>query len=177
MIIVVLIALLLTVFLGISFVLVFRKLVAEGRDLPPGSDWMQEVSPGRYRPMQRLLDAVELDFLEKHPAISRKIVRQFRAKRMQVFRGYLRNLSLDHSRVCAAIRALMACSLNDRPDLGRLLIRQRLTFTFHFMLAHFRLTLHGLGVGTVNVGNLVAGLERMRLELNSLLVAAQPAAA
>lgn len=169
-------ALLVTLLLGGSFVVVFRKLAQQGRDWALEEEWIEDASGERYSPMRRLLDAAELDALQSHPGLSRRLVRQFRSHRIQLFRGYLRSLSRDHGRICSAIRALMAHSTQDRPDLARVLIRQRLSFTFHFMTAHLRLTLHGVGVGTADAGKLLAGLDCMRAELNSLLAAAQPAA-
>ena len=155
------------VFLTGMFLLVCRKLVADP-SLPADDDWLQRLSPLRYRPMERLLDAGEYRRLEAHPAITRKMLRRIRVRRVRLFRGYLHCLSLDHSRVCKAVKLLIVHSAQDRPDLAGLLVRQRVTFTARLVMAECRLTLHALGVGAVDVGKLVAALDSMRLELNSL---------
>jgi len=70
----------------------------------------------------------------------------------------------------------MVQSAQDRPDLASMLVRQRITFTLHLMMAEFGLTLHAVGIGGVDVSKLVAALDSMRLELNGLMAAAQPSA-
>jgi hypothetical protein len=157
------------------FLLVFRKLLSEAA-LPVEDDWLQQLSPMRYRPMERLLDPGEYRRLEAHPAFTPKMRRQFRSQRVRIFREYLRCLSLDYNRVCKMIRLVIVQSSHDRSDLAQLLIRQRLTFTMRLVMAEFQLTLHVCGVGSVDTAKLVAALDGMRLELNSL-VQAQPAAA
>ena len=162
------------VFMGGMLLLVCRKLVREA-SLPPEDDWLQNLSPLRYRPMERLLDAAEYRRLQTHPALSPKMRREIRARRVRLYREYLRCLSLDYRRVCSAIKLLMVQSAQDRGDLASLLIKHRATFTMRLAMAEFWLTFHSLGVG-VDTSQLVAALDNMRLELNSL-VSAQPVAA
>src|SRR5690242_11867209 len=125
--------------------LVCRKLVTDA-SLPIEDDWLQHLSPLRYRPMERLLDAVEYRRLEAHPAISPKMLKAMRSRRVGLFRDYLHCLSLDYSRICKAVKLLMVQSAQDRPDLARLLVRQRLTFNLRLLMAEVRLTLHSLGI-------------------------------
>ncbi len=160
-----------------AFALVFRKLAAAGSDLPAQDGELNEISAHRYRPMERLLDKREYQMLERHPALNRKMIRQFRSRRVQAFRGYLRGLSADYNQVCAAIKVLIVHSAQDRADLAHLLVRQRATFTLRLMLTEARLSLHALGLGSVDVGNLVSALDSMRVELQQLTLAAQPAGA
>jgi hypothetical protein len=169
-------AMVICLFLAGSFVLVFRKLAAAG-NLPMDQDWVEQVSAARYRPLGRLLDEREYGALRRHPACSRRMLRRFRTLRVEVFRSYLCALSVDHSRLCRAVSLLMVQSAQDRPDLARLLVRQRLAFTLHLMLAEFRLSLHALGASHVDAGKLVAALDSMRLELHGLLAATAAAAA
>lgn len=166
----------LCLFLAGSFVLVLRKLVSAGQ-LPAEQDWVEQASPDRYRPMERLLNDLDFRRLETHPAIGPKMLRRFRAQRVRVFRGYLDCLSLDFSRVCQAVKLLMVESVQDRPDLATLLVKQHITFALRLMMAECSLTVYALGVGRVEVRPLVAALDSMRFELNSLMAAAQPAGA
>jgi hypothetical protein len=169
------IAIIFCVFFAGMIVLVCRKLACDA-SLPPESDWLQHVSPDRYRPMERLLDAAEYRRLEKNPAISRKMLRRIRSSRIRLFRQYLQCLSLDFNRVCKGLKLVAVHSAQDRPDLAALLIRQRVAFSLHMVMAEIRLTMHALGIGSVDTAQLVAAFDSMRLELNSLLQA-QPAAA
>jgi hypothetical protein len=170
------IATLLCLFLAGSMILVCRKLVVDA-DLPADDDWVQQLSPARYKPLERLLDVGEYSRLKSHPAITRKMLRSFRNHRISIFRGYLNSLSVDYSRVCQTVKLLMVHSAQDRPDLASLLVKHRVTFTLRFMTAECRLTLHALGIGDVDVAGMVASLDSMRMELHSLMAAAQPTAA
>ena len=71
----------------------------------------------------------------------------------------------------------MVQSAQDRPDLANVLVRQRVTFNLRLLMAECRLTLHAWGLGSVDVAQLVAALDSMRLELNSLMTGVQPSAA
>jgi hypothetical protein len=170
------IAIVLCLFLAGMFVLVFRKLGSSAQ-LPAEQDWVEQATPDRYRPMERLLTDLDFRRLQGHPAIGPKMLRRFRAQRVRVFRGYLDCLSLDFSRVCQAVKLLMVQSAEDRPDLATLLVKQRLTFAFQLMVAQCCLTGYVLGVGKVEVRPLVAALDSMRLELNSLMLASELAGA
>src|SRR2546425_10384061 len=89
-----------------SFLRMLRKLQSANRFLPLEEDWQwlpfQPVSPGRYHPMQRLLDGRDFEFLVANSAFDRKWLRQFRSQRRQMFRCYLACLSSDYTRLCAA---------------------------------------------------------------------------
>jgi hypothetical protein len=159
-----------------SILLICRKLVVT-TNLPRESDWLEQLSPHRYRPLNRLLDESEYSRLKAHPAITPRMLRNIRLHRVRVFRGYLNCLSVDYGRICSAVKLLMVQSAQDRPDLAGLLVRQRVTFTLRLMMAECYLTLHAVGIGSVDVTDLVAALDSMRMELNSLIAAAQPSAA
>jgi hypothetical protein len=163
-------------FLAVSIVLVGRQLVRDV-NLPAEADWMEELSPQRYRPLERLLDEREYWRLKAHPAITPKMLRTMRSRRIRIFRGYLSCLSVDYGRVCKTVKLLMVQSPRDRPDLASLLVRQHVTFTVRLAMAQFCLTLHALGIGGMEAAKLVAALESMRVELNGLMAATQPSAA
>jgi hypothetical protein len=60
----------------------------------------------------------------------------------------------------------------DRPDLAMTLMKQRLLFSFAILSVEYRLILHGLGLGTVDVRNLIGALDHMRANVGD--VAALP---
>jgi hypothetical protein len=150
------------------FLLVCRKLVSDV-NLPAEEDWLDQLSPLRYRPMERLLNGFEFQLLAEHPAMNRKTLKRIRTRRVRLFREYLHCLSMDYGRICAAVKLVMVQSEQDRPDLARVLLRQRLIFRLRLFMAELRLALHALGIGGVDAAKLVAALDGMRLELNSLL--------
>jgi len=59
------------------------------KHLPVNLDWLGELSPERYPPMSRLLDAEDLEFLRTQLGYTPKMERRFRRNRCQILRGYL----------------------------------------------------------------------------------------
>ena len=100
-----------------------------------------------------------------------------RRARVRVFRAYLRELTEDFTRTCAAIKLLMVQSGSDRPDLAATLVPNQIAFAAGMIAVHVRLALFACGLGTVNVTNLVKLLDATRSELRQLVPAAMPAGA
>jgi len=141
------------------------------KPLPVTLDWLEEFSPERYKPMLRLLNPQELDFLRSQPGFTRKMEGRFRRQRCEIFRGYLRQLDGDFQQVCTALELVMVQSNADRPDLAATLLRQQVWFKFGMLAVHLRLLLYGCGIGTVEVAGLLKLFDGMRLELRSLVPA------
>jgi hypothetical protein len=80
-------------------------------------------------------------------------------------------LSRDFSLVGAALRLMMMYSAQDRPDLAGILYKQQALFAFGMLAIQWRLVLHACGLGRVDVGGLVRGMEYMRLELRQMIPA------
>jgi hypothetical protein len=158
--------------LALVFFIVLRRLATRERTLPVSPEWINDLSIDRYRPMLRLLDEEDLNLLASHPGFDRKKLGQIRAERCTIFRGYMRSLSTDFSRICTAIEVLLLQSQHDRPDLAALLLRQKANFTLAVIAVNFRLLLFRWGLGTVDVASLVGVFDSMRLELRQLVPAA-----
>jgi len=112
----------------------------------------------RYRPMLRLLSDADLDFVSANPVLRGKI----RARRREMFRGYLRCLTRDYACLLSGLRRMMVESGADRPDLAKALAKNRLMFAFALFRIEFHLQLHVLGVGKVDVSGLVEALDALR---------------
>ena len=160
-----------------SLVVVVRGMRSASGELPLNADWIDQLSVERYRPMMRLLDQRDLDFLRSQPGFTPRMAARFRAQRSRVFRGYLRNLSVDFHRVCTAVKFLMLQSKRDRPDLAAVLVRQQTLFAFGMATVEARLFLYRWGLCTVDVRALVKTFDVMRLELGNLVPATMGAAA
>ena len=160
-----------------SLVVVVRGMRSAGGELPLNADWIDQLSVERYRPMMRLLDQRDLDFLRSQPGFTPRMAARFRAQRSRVFRGYLRHLSVDFHRVCTAVKFLMLQSKRDRPDLAAVLVRQQTLFAFGMATVEARLFLYRWGLCTVDVRALVKTFDVMRLELGNLVPATMGAAA
>jgi hypothetical protein len=86
------------------------------------------LAPGKYRPMERLVLEEDFRFLSSQPGFSARLGRRFRTERRRVFRAYLRSLSMDFGRVSKACQMLVIHAAEDRGDLAKGIIRQRLLF-------------------------------------------------
>jgi hypothetical protein len=168
------------VFLGLAFLFLFKTLKASGgrkEGLPV--DWESIFAPSRYKPMERLFDPADHEFLASQPAYSRRMGRRFRANRIAIFRGYARCLGRDFARVSNALKMLMVHAPVDRSSLAGLLLRQRLMFSYTMFWLEVKLALHSFGwsAPTVDVRNLVGALDAMRSQLQALAAVAEPSLA
>ena len=155
--------------LAASLFLVLRKVAFSSGDLPVTAEWIDQLSVERYRPMLRLLDGKDVEFLRAQPGFTPIMETQLRRQRCQIFKGYLRSLSLDFRRVCAAIKLLMLYSKNDRPDLAGALVHNQLAFGLAFLQVELTLQLYRWGLCDVSVASLMRIFDVTRLELRALV--------
>jgi len=165
--------------LVVVFVAVLKKL-ASRKALPGiGGDLENLFSVERYKPMDRLLNQADFQFLESHRAYDRRSARRFRATRIEIFRGYARCLARDFSRVTGALQILMIHAPADRSALAGMLLKQRLLFSANMTVLEFRLVFCGFGMSapSVNLQHLVDTLDAMGAQLRALALSAQPSVA
>lgn len=167
-------AILASVVIGAALVFSIRT-VSRPASLPVTADWIDELSVNRYRPMLRLLDEREFQELRSHPGFTPKMASQLRRQRCRIFRGYLRSLSGDFSRVCLAVKLLMMQAGEDRADLASTLIRTQIAFACGMAAVQVRLALFSVGVGTVDAGSLLKVFDGLRVELRTLVPATMTA--
>jgi hypothetical protein len=129
------------------------------------------VSADRYRPMLRLLSDDDLNFVPAKSGLRRSL----RTRRRELFRSYLRCMARDYAHLLAGVRTAMVRSGMDRPDLARALAKNRTSFLMAMYRIEFRLTLHAIGIGKVEIAGLVEALEGLRNQVNVL--SALPSAA
>ena len=153
-----------------------RHLVSP-RPLPATAGWIDELSIDRYRPMLRLLDPAELDFLRAQPGFKPGMESRHRTQRARLFREYLRSLEDDFGNICEALKILMVQSAHDRPDLASILLRNQVSFAYGLTLVQVRLLGYRYGLGTVDIGDLLKAFDGLRLELRTLVPCEQGAAA
>jgi hypothetical protein len=100
---------------------------------------------------------------------------KLRAQRTQIFRGYLKSLESDFTRICSAIKLIMLQCKYDRPELAEALIRNQIKFACGMLAVRLRLLLYGWGICGVDVTLLVKLFDCMRLELRTLVPASSTA--
>jgi len=161
----------------VAGVMLFRQFGMGGESLPVTAEWISDLSTERYKPMMRLLDSADIEFLRSQPGYTHEMENRLRAQRCQVFRGYLRCLTTDFQRVCTALKVVMAQSEQDRPDLAGVLVHQQMMFASGMIAIHFRLMLYRFGICNVEVASLVRIFDGMRAELCNLVPSAVPSCA
>src|SRR5713101_2222224 len=117
-------------------VILIRTMGTGGHSLPVTAEWISDLSTQRYKPMLRLLDSADIEFLRSQPDYTREMETKLRIQRCQVFRGYLRSLTSDFERVCEALKIVMVQSDQDRPDLARILLHQEVLFATGMLGVH-----------------------------------------
>jgi len=152
-----------------AVVVLVRNLGPSGHSLPVTAEWIDELSVERYRPMMRLLDSGDLEFLRFQAGYSRRMESHLRAQRCQIFRGYLRCLNMDFRRVTMALKLVMVQSQQDRPDLASILIHHQVMFVSGVIALQARLLLYRWGGCTVDASSLVQVFDVMRIELRNLV--------
>jgi hypothetical protein len=160
-----------------ALVFLICKVGSGGKGLPVTSEWIDALSLDRYRPMLRMLDGDDIEFLRSQPGFTPNMATKLRTQRTQIFRGYLRSLETDFSRVCSAIKLVMLQSNHDRPELAETLIRQQVTFACAMLTVRGRLFLYSWGICGVEVSQLVKIFDGVRLELRTLVPSAGQMAA
>jgi hypothetical protein len=141
------------------FFALFRH--ASGARLP-GPKWLDEFSLDKYRPLERLFDRDDLEFLAAQPGYTAALGRKLASSRRTVARLYLTELTIDFDRLVRLGREMMATSKEDRPDLASALFRQWITFHFRVLGLRLRLRLAPLGLATSRPVGLLDALVRMR---------------
>jgi hypothetical protein len=138
--------------------------------------WLEDFSIAKYRPMQRLLSENDYEFLAAQAGFDAKIAKRLRSERRKIFRAYLRNMTLDFHRLHLAAKMLAAYGTEDRSELASKLVTQRFQFFGALALVQVRLAFHSVGIGTVEVHNLIGSLESLRSSVTQLAPAHQTSA-
>jgi hypothetical protein len=115
-------------------------------DTSSSAEVPQERSAGHYRPMFRLFDESNFEYIipAGYPRRAR-LLRRFRSERRSLFWIYLCELRADHARIVTAIRSLLIESQVDRPDLAITLYRCQFTFALTIVL--YSIASSGISVG------------------------------
>ena len=150
---------------GLAFLLLFRRLLRPA--VPPSMEWLADFTTARYRPMLRLFDREDYQFLAAQAGFRPGIAGQLRKKRRRVFRYYLRNLRIDFNRLQAAAKLCLLHAPEDRPDFALALLKLRSQFWCAMLCAYGRLALEPLGVKPSDVRGLLGSLESLSHHLPS----------
>ena len=151
--------------IGVAVLMFLRRIAVPAAVSDCDPEWIENFSITKYRPMLRLLDEADYEFLTKQPGMTKKAMQRLRAERRAIFRAYLRNLIRDFHKLHMTARMHLIYSKEDRPELAAKLLQQRIQFFRAVCAVEFRLALHTAGIGRVDLRPLFAAVEGMRTNL------------
>ena len=98
-----------------------------------------------------------------------RVARRLRRQRIAIFAQYLSEMRRDFSRLSQAMRELVTCAPDDQSELISSLISMEWRFRRNLVSVYFRLGLYTLGLGKLNVSQLVHGLESFETGIRQLV--------
>jgi len=159
---------LVVVFLTAVFTAMFLRLASRLDAEQCTNEWFDNFSTSDYAPMGRLFDEKDFKFLASQPGYRPEIARQLRAERRDVLAGYLQLLIRDFNQLHAIAKMMLIHSVEDRPDFGKALWWQQITFYYAVMAVRFRLVLMPLGWKAPDVSKLIEPIESIRLHMQGM---------
>jgi hypothetical protein len=156
------------VIFGAAFVVLFRRLASRLDVEQCTAEWLDNFSTSNYAPMLRLFDERDFEFLASQPGYRPEIARQLRAERRDVLTGYLQLLTRDFNQLHAIAKMMLVYSTEDRPDFGKALLSQQITFYYAVTAVRFRLVLMPLGWTAPDVRKLIQPIDDIRLQLQRM---------
>jgi len=155
-------------FLTAVFIALFIRLASRLDAEQCTSEWLDNFSTSDYAPMRRLFDAKDFEFLASQPGYRPEIARQLRAERREVLAGYLQLLIRDFNQLHTLARMMLVQAAEERPDFGKALRRQQITFYYAVMAVRLRLVLMPLGWTAPDVSRLLEPIESIRLHMQRM---------
>jgi hypothetical protein len=122
-----------------------------------------------YRPLERLLDPADFDFLRSR-GVAEVRIKKLRNQRRKIYRQCLRSLAYDFNLVHRSVNLILIQSRVDRPELAKELASLKLTFYRNLVKAEFRLTLTAYGFDRMPEIDLLQPLEVLQFYLRQLAV-------
>lgn len=165
----ILIASVVLILVATAFVLLFNKLFTRVDDNESAAEWLSEFSIETYRPMERMFNEADYEFLAEQPGYHPGIAKKLRAERKQIFRAYLRQLVGDFHRLVHVANLMMVYSGEDRSDLARSIFRLRLNFYWTVVCTEASLSLQPLAPRAIRSGYLINALATMHENVHRLV--------
>jgi len=120
-----------------------------------------------YRPLQRLLDPADFEFLRRRGVAEAKI-RKLRRERRQIYRLCLRSLAADFNSIQHRLSFFLVQATEDRPDLAAELARQKVRFYRNLFIAEAWLAVHACGVDRMPAVDLLRPFVVLQEQLEQL---------
>ena len=132
------------------------------------SEWLDGFSLDAYRPMERLLDRSDVEFLQLQPGYRPEIGKQLMRERREIFLGYLSRLVRDFNQLISIGKLMVVYSPRDRHQFASELFRRQVKFYGAVCAIRAQLVFYPLVWTTVDAHRLVTGIAAMRDQVQSL---------
>jgi hypothetical protein len=147
----------LAVLSGAAWALHLRK---RNRPSPADLRWLEELTLGGYRPMERLLLDADYKFLAARAGSGRRMARSLRWKRCRIMLHYLGRLERDYRRAERAAKLKIALSREEGGRFSLFLLGRSVLFGAGCMRVRMGVVIHGLiGFAAPDVRPLLASAE------------------
>lgn len=150
---------------GLAWWLVRMILRRRRPSVPWNVEDSGEFSMDRYQPMSRLLADEDFQFLKAQPGYRAAMGIRWKRERLRIFRLYLAELKQDFHSLHAQAREMVVRSETDSADLIHVLMKQQIRFLVATTALEFRLLLHEIGIGKIDVAPLLKLIEAMRADV------------
>ncbi len=142
---------------GAAWALHLRK---RNRPAPADLRWLERLTLGGYRPMERLLLDADYRLLAAQAASGRRMARTLRWKRCRIMLHYLRRLERDYRRAERAAKLKIALSPEEGSDFSLFLLKRSVLFGAGCMRVRMGVVIHALvGFAAPDVRPLLASAE------------------
>jgi len=119
------------------------------------------IAMDRYRPMARLFNEEDLDFLASRPGYRPEMAAAMRRSQRRIFRMYLTELTADFHRLHAAARRIAVDAPAQNAEIVDSLVFQQASFWRILVGIEVRLALDWAGLGTADARGLLAVVEQL----------------
>lgn len=158
---------------AVLLALLFFRLHANRGRFEVDADWWKEFDPARYAPVARLLDEDDLQYLRSLDGYDRRLERDLRRRRTQIFNAYLGEMVADFERL-QSLGKLMVMA-GGSPMLREQMFVQKLAFTRALFGVRCQVLAFRLGIGRVDARALVESFRTCATAMQSSLPAASAA--
>jgi|GEM_PF-1961574 len=138
----------------------FNRLVATRKVFQVDADWWRAFRADRYAPVLRLLSQRELDYVATLPGTSRRFRAEFRRRRVNMMRAYLKEMAADFDRL-QAIGQLMVTAGEAGRELREALFRERIRFTAGLWSIRLQMAGFRFGLSSVDASVLVGSIDEL----------------
>lgn len=158
---------------AVLLAVLFHRIHSSRGRFEVDAGWWKEFDPSRYTPVARLLDEDDLQYLRSLDGYDRRLEKDLRRRRTQIFNAYLGEMVQDFERL-QVLGKLMVMA-GGSPLLREQLFLQKLAFSRALIVVRCQVFAFRLGIGRVDARGLVESFRTAASAMQATLPAAAAA--